>query len=297
VISDPTEENYADVEHKAKEEELKRLGHGWLVPKSISELALEYPIDDPVLIEGLLRIGETMNIVASPKAKKTWLVAQLAFCLANGLKWLGHPCLRSKVLLFDCELRPSTIRSRYQSVAHRMGLSTDNVDVVPLRGRNTSITELALEIRASIEPKKYQAIVFDALYRLLPPKCSENDNAAMMAIYNELDAIAHHTRAANIVVHHASKGNQAGKSITDVGAGAGSVSRAADTHMVIREHEAESKAVIDTVCRSFVSPEQKSIRWQWPLWYLDDAEPILKDSKPLPKQKRNSVNNPFSGDF
>ncbi|MCU0711981.1 MAG: helicase RepA family protein [Pirellula sp.] len=297
MITDPSEEIYSDIEYEAKQDELKKLGHGWLVPKSIRELALEYPKDDPILIDGLLRVGETMNVIAPPKAGKSWMVAMLVFCLVNGLKWLGYQCTKSRVLLFDCELKPSTLRYRLETVAYRMGVDTDGVDVVSLRGRNSSINELATEIKASIEPGKYQAICFDALYRLLPDGVSENDNAKMMAIYNKLDEIAHHTQASNIVIHHASKGNQAGKHVTDVGAGAGSVSRAADTHMVIREHESESIAVVDTVCRSFISPERRSIRWQWPLWYLDDAEPVLKGTKPEPTKKKAKSSNPFEEDF
>ncbi len=242
----------------------------------------------------MLRVGETMNVIAPPKAGKSWMVAQLAFCLANGLQWLGNSCKKSRVLLFDCELKPATLRFRLEKVAHRMGVDTDGVDVVTLRGRNSSITELSVEIRAAIESGRYQAIVFDALYRLLPDGVSENDNAKMMAVYNQLDKIAHHTQASNIVIHHASKGNQSSKGVTDVGAGAGSVSRAADTHMVIREHETASHAVVDTVCRSFRSPDRKTIRWQWPLWYLDDAEPQLKSDKPTNK-KTTAPQNWFGG--
>ena len=42
----------------------------------------------------------------------------------------------------------------------------------------------------------------------------------------------------------ASKGDQSGKSTTDVGSGAGSQSRAADTHLIIRQHEQEDVAVM-----------------------------------------------------
>ena len=43
--------------------------------------------------------------------------------------------------------------------------------------------------------------------------------------------------AAIVLVHHTTKGAQAGKSVTDIGAGGGAQSRAADTHLVARYDE------------------------------------------------------------
>ncbi len=44
--------------------------------------------------------------------------------------------------------------------------------------------------------------------------------------------------------------SQAGKAITDVGAGAGSQSRATDTHLILRPHEEKNCAVLDAAVRS-----------------------------------------------
>jgi RecA-family ATPase len=66
---------------------------------------------------------------------------------------------------------------------------------------------------------------------------SENDNASMAAVYNAIDRYADRLGCCFVAIHHASKGSQAEKSVTDVGAGAGSMSRAADTHLILRPHE------------------------------------------------------------
>ncbi len=88
----------------------------------------------------------------------------------------------------------------------------------------------------------------------------------MMAIYNRLDHYAAMWDAAIVVVHHSSKGAQGDKSVTDVGSGAGAISRAADTHIVIRPHERPELCVLECVTRSFKSPEPVSIKFTWPLW-------------------------------
>lgn len=246
---------------------------------SAADFAQQHQGSDPPLIEGLLRIGETMNVIASPKIGKTWLVAGIALSIANGLDWMGYQCTPGKVLIFDCELRPKTLRWRYETVAEKMSVPMESLDLCSLRGDGRSIFELGTDIRERVRTGEYVALIWDALYRLLPKGASENDNAAMMAIYNELDAIAAHTGASNLVIHHSSKGNQAEKSVTDVGSGAGSISRAADTHLTIRPHELADCAVVDAVCRSYRSPDSKTIRWEFPLWSSSEIEPAIKQAK------------------
>ena len=246
---------------------------------SVAQLIEQYPTDDPPVIDGLLRLGETMNVIASPKVGKTWLAAGMAYSIASGEDWMGMQCTKGRVLVLDCELKPRTLRFRYQKVAEAMECDTKTVDVISLRGDGRSIIELSTDLIGTIIAGEYTAIVWDALYRLLPAKTSENDNAGMMAIYNELDRIAEHTKASNIVIHHTSKGAQGEKGLTDVGAGAGSIARAADTHLAIRPHELADCAVVDAVCRSFRSPHPLTIRWEFPLWLESSIEPALKKVK------------------
>ena len=67
----------------------------------------------------------------------------------------------------------------------------------------------------------YALIIVDAFYRALPRGTDENDNAAIADLYNFVDRTAERSDAAIVLVHHSSKGSQAGKSVTDVGSGAG----------------------------------------------------------------------------
>lgn len=142
----------------------------------------------------------------------------------------------------------------------------DGIDVICLRGQNVDIHQIESRL-AEIKPGDYALVILDALYRAIPSGTSENDNAQMMAIYNRLDFYAEAWNCAVAVVHHASKGYQGDKSITDVGAGAGSISRAADTHIVIRPHEEPHLSVMEVVTRSSKSPEPVSIRFEYPLWF------------------------------
>jgi RecA-family ATPase len=156
----------------------------------------------------------------------------------------------------------------------------DNIDVLSLRGEADKADVIGLVQRmASVKPDRYRLVCIDALYRAIPAGTSESDNAQMMQVYNQLDRMARLTGAAIVLNHHATKGDQSGKAVTDVGSGAGAISRATDTHLVIRPHEDDELCVLDAVTRSFAPPESQSIRFLWPLWEMTGAEPKLRQAK------------------
>jgi AAA domain len=246
-------------------------------PVSIGSMIRSYPDLRPVVVDGILRRGETANIIASPKVGKSFLVGNLAWCVADGRPWLSHTVTQGRVLVIDNELHQETLASRLHRIGTDMQIdtNTDAIDVISLRGQNIDINVLEMRL-AAITPGTYTLAIFDALYRTLPQGTSENDNAAMMLVYNRLDHYAAIWDAAIAVVHHSSKGAQGDKSVTDVGSGAGAISRAADTHIVIRPHEKPELCVLECVTRSFKSPEPVSIKFTYPLWDAVTTTPEVK---------------------
>ena len=173
------------------------------------------------------------------------------------------------MLLIDNELHPSTIANRIPKVAKAMELEPeeyqDNIDVWPLRGDIRSLESMCDDFD-KIEHSGYKLVLLDAKYRLIKQGKSENDNSAETATYNLLDAYAIKTGAAFVLIHHSSKGSQDDKRVTDVGAGAGAQSRAADCHMILREHEQEGIFVLDAAVRSFKPVEPMALAWEFPVW-------------------------------
>src|SRR6185369_1787645 len=109
--------------------------------------------------------------------------------------------------------------------------AVDRVSVVNLRGQLKNLFELGVGL-SKIEPGRFKLIVVDAFYRTLPMETNENDNGTMANLYNHLDHIGGKLHSGFSLIHHASKGNQSEKAITDVGSGAGAQSRATDTHLI-----------------------------------------------------------------
>jgi len=262
-------------------------GHCSLIcPVSIGDLISQNPELRPIVIDGILRRGETANIIAAAKMGKSFFFLFLAWCVCTGMQWLGRNVVQGRVLIIDNELHPETLASRLYRVAMAMMIDfrdyADAIDVISLRGQNIDIHAIQSRL-AEIKPGAYSLVIVDALYRTLPEGTSENDNASMMQIYNRLDFYASQWDCAIAVIHHSSKGQQGDKAVTDVGSGAGSISRAADTHIVLRPHEDPELSVMECVTRSFRSPEPISIRFDWPLWSEVSVEPNVK------KQTRQNV--------
>ena len=237
------------------------------------ELQVLHPKLRPPVIHGMLRIGESMNIVAPPKAGKSWLVLDLALSIASGRDWLGYKVEKGDVLVLDNELHPETSVNRVPKVADARGISlseyADELCIENLRGKLTDINAMKPYFDA-IKPSEYKVIILDALYRFQPTGMDENSNNGMTAMYNTIDRYADQLGCCFILIHHTTKGSQAGKAITDMGAGGQSQSRAADDHMALREHEEEGVMVFDGSVRSFPPVKPVCLRWNWPVWNVDD---------------------------
>jgi hypothetical protein len=245
-----------------------------LQPKRIERFALGDLIDqnpklNEPLIHGILREREIVNIISYSKIGKSWLMYYLSLCIATGRKIFDrYQVKKNRVCVIDNELHKATLASRWQTVALAMGIKDpaeyrDAIEIWPLRGNLRDIFQIGPDIRKATG---FGIIFIDAKYRMTPTGQSENDNATETLIYNALDSYAESAGAAIGLIHHATKGSQTDKRVTDVGAGAGAQSRAADTHIVLREHEHEGVVVLEAALRSFAPVEPLALQWTFPLW-------------------------------
>jgi RecA-family ATPase len=247
----------------------------------------------PPIVHGLLRRGEVCNWIAAPKTGKTWMVYSLLSSIVRGAVWCGHKCEPGRVLLIDNELHPETAMNRLWRVAYQDGLDTQHlarmVDVAFIRGARGSVEDLEATMRDAGRGA-YNLVIIDAFYRFIPAGSDENSNSDMTALYNHIDQIAGLSEAATILVHHSTKGSQSGKETMDVGAGAGSIGRATDSHVVFLRHETEGCVTMQARCRSWapVAPKVLHVDSVTPrVWH--DAHDGLDPSdlwNPAPPKKK-----------
>lgn len=220
------------------------------------------PLRDPI-VPGLIRSGEVVNWIASPKTGKTWMLYRLLLAICTGSDWFGREVKQGKVLLIDNELHRETGLQRLHKVARSVSADLPTVDsylsVAWLRGLPAALEEIEALVR-SVPRGTFSMIALDAFYRFLGPGCDENANGDMIQVYNHIDRIAEVSGSAIINVHHASKGDQSQKGVTDVGSGAGVISRAVDTHIVYLRHAVDGCVVMKAVCRSFPPPPAMVLR-------------------------------------
>jgi hypothetical protein len=259
-------------------------------PMPIGVMADKFPKLLPPAINGLCRIGETVNLISTSKAGKSWLTDHLCLCFATGGMFLNtFQCQQGRVLLIDNELHPSVIAYRFATVAAAMEIQASDyrllIDVVSLRGRLMNLHQLLAHLETKVEPGQYVASILDAWYRSQPAGTNENDNASIMGQYNAIDVVTSKLQCCWLNVHHASKGSQSDKSVVDVGSGAGAQSRAADAHIVLRPHEEEGAVVMDAALRSFPPIEPLPLRWEFPLWVPDTSLDATKLKTPLNRQE------------
>lgn len=265
-----------------------------LRPVTAGELIQNFPKLRPAVIEGLIRKGETVNIVAAPKMGKSWLSMSMALDVTQGTKVFGRFwATPGQVLIIDNELHPETSAHRLPQVAEAKGICLDDyrdkLFIINLRGQLRDMNSLALDLR-QFKRGEFSLIILDAWYRFLPPGSDENSNGDVANLYNTLDAVASELDCAFACIHHSSKGNQAGKSVTDTGSGAGSQSRAADCHLVMRQHREDKAVVVEAAVRSFAPVEPFCMRWAFPVFELaEDLNPSeLRQDRPTRQAKQGN---------
>ncbi len=138
-----------------------------------------------------------MNVIASPKMGKSWMVTDLALAVASGRKWLDiFETVRGNVLIIDNELHRETSANRIPKVMKARGISMEEVGdklfVENVRGKLQDIYGLN-DYFDQLKPGKFKLIILDAFYRFMPKDTTdENDNGSMSHVYNLLDSMGCH---------------------------------------------------------------------------------------------------------
>lgn len=249
----------------------------------------------PAVVDGLFRRGEVCNWIAAPKTGKTWMLYTMIAKIIKGQRWCGFKTNPGRILLVDNELHPETGLHRLKRVMEQAGVEREElaemVDVAWIRGQRGTLEDLEATVRS--RPRgTYSLIALDAFYRFIGKGLDENSNADMTSVFNHLDAIADYSNAAVLNVHHASKGLQTDKGVMDIGAGAGSIGRATDSHVVFLPHQENDCVVMRARCRSFTQPKPIGIRIDYStarVWHDDELDPEDTWQPVKPKKKPAST--------
>jgi hypothetical protein len=270
--SSPTEASYTP-------EQLERLRSIGIV--TLGELEAKNPEPLPLVVEGLLEAGQIASFVGATKSGKTMALLDLATVMHNGGGlWLGRQVVGGRVLYIDNELQERKIVERLGAVNKARGSRSGSASfqVWTLRGEYLTIKEIADLVASTFKPGDFQLIILDSLYVAMPDG-SESDDGLMKRVARAAGQITTATGAAMILSHHSTKGNQATRSVADVGSGSGVLQRYINAHCVLREHSQKGMAVFEAKLRDFDEDDGNAETWEfkYPLWRLrPDIDPTLK---------------------
>ncbi len=184
------------------------------------------------VIEGVIRQGHKMMISGASKSGKSFLLIELAIALAEGTKWLGFQCRKSKVLYVNLEIDPRSLIYRFIDVYEALGIEPiHNHDIViwNLSGESQPLNQLAPELIRKAGYLSIDVIILDPIYKVMMG--DENSATDMARITNIFDKICYETGCTFVYSHHHSKGPQGFKSAMDSASGSGVFARDADAQV------------------------------------------------------------------
>jgi archaellum biogenesis ATPase FlaH len=184
---------------------------------SLSELLSEP--DDAIqwLVEDRIPWGSVVLLAGKPKAGKSVLARNLAYAVATGHRWLGHPTESGTVWYLALEDKRSELRRHFRMMGAR---AEQDVPIKILTGQAPEdILRKLHELAAKDKPA---LIIVDTLQRLIQAK-DMSDYAEVTTRFAPILKLARDTNASVMVVHHAKKAGEGMDAILGSTALAGSV--------------------------------------------------------------------------
>ena len=156
------------------------------------------------MVPELLPVGETVLFVALPKVGKSKAAVDLAFCVATGeSRFLGREVKRGKVLLICPDASPQSLKNEMQKRGFRKS-DSKNIRIIP----RWTIDQMSV-LEKQLEDFRPDLVIIDSLKKITVGKeISENSDEFADNIYELSDLISRY-RASAILIHHASKSNEA----------------------------------------------------------------------------------------
>jgi RecA-family ATPase len=255
----------------------------------VSDLDAGKLVEPKEVIVGIAHEGCKLGLSAASKAKKTWVLADLAASVCSGTKWFNHlQCNKGPVLYLNMELPKFFMAKRVKMILDAKGLKLEPgmFQVINLRGFAAHLQELRPKLEHAIEHMPFSLILLDPTYKLMPGG-DENGTGDTSSLLNEMERLAVKSGALVAFASHFSKGNQSAKNAIDRSSGSSVFGRDPDSIIVMTEHKEHDALTIDLILRNHAPTEQFVIKWETPLFQIDkDLDPSALAEDPTAKGKK-----------
>ncbi|MBQ2436543.1 MAG: AAA family ATPase, partial [Clostridia bacterium] len=165
---------------------------------------------EPELIQGILRRGHKLMVSGASKSGKSFMLIELALCMATGRPWMGYKCEECKVLYVNLEISEPSFAHRIECVSEAMDINMkecdSNLKIINLRGTSVALSKMAGALIGTIIMEEantfvpFSAVILDPIYKI--SNGEENSAKDVGDFCHELDRIATATGASIIYSHH-----------------------------------------------------------------------------------------------
>lgn len=304
-LSPPPVDDQAISEADARRVELERTATRYFKE---SEFIMNKPITfceydakgiplEPELIKGILRRGHKLMVSGASKSGKSFMLIELALCMATGRPWMGYECEECKVLYVNLEISEPSFAHRIESVSEAMEIEMDqcdsNLKIINLRGTSVQLEKMAGALIGTILMEEadtfvpFSAVILDPIYKI--SNGEENSARDVGAFCHQLDKIATATGASIIYSHHHSKGDQGYKSAQDRASGSGVFARDADAMIDMIELDIDQETFLAMrgafACRYWI----RLLNENFPGWKDGVSEDAMEKSGDLAQIYQNKA--------
>ena len=223
------------------------------------------------------------DLNAKSKQWKSFFGMQLALCVSTGRTFLNMSVpLARRCAYFNLEIIERGAWERGTAMEAAMDATPERgmLYVVNLRGKAHELREHTGALVAEVRRLGVDLVVLDPRYKLIGEGEDENSAAGLRGVLDFRDALAE--AAAVLMIGHDPKGDTAGKSMADRGAGSYTAGADYDFSFALSPHELDGYTVLSTSCRYRQSPPDLTICFD-PDRQVFDADP---DTPPTVKQTR-----------
>lgn len=186
---------------------------------TLSELINSYTEPDSWIIPKLLFGSGLYMLAAEPKAGKSLLIYDMGYGFTVSGKFLGLPCRKGKVILYQCEEPKGTIVRRLQSRGfedNELNFEEANENLVIYR--SFSLAKDLEKLAEVIDDEKPNIVMFDSLRAITSDVETSENNAEFSKYLYALQRLLTLKEVCGIVIHHGNKSGGVSGSLSMIGA-------------------------------------------------------------------------------
>ncbi len=230
----------------------------------------------PEIIGGILHQGCKLVFGGPSKARKSWVLLDLALSVATGSRWLGFTTTVAPVVFVNFELPEFAMHHRLSAIAEAKGLAipaAGQLVIWNLRGHAAPYYVLLPALTAQIKERSFGLVILDPSYKLLG-QADENSARDTAQVLNSIERLAVESSAAVAFSAHFAKGHAGAKESIDRISGSGVFARDPDSILTASALETPDAYAIEPILRTVPPHPPFAVRWEYPLMHVaEDLDP------------------------